>query len=65
MKTIPMTNFKKISLAVLSLQIGFSAYSQTKKITTEDLQNGQNSISTAVPFLGISPGLTNTSDLTK
>jgi Type IX secretion system protein PorV len=55
MKIIPMTNFKKISLAVLSLQIGFSAYSQTKKITTEDLQNGQNSISTAVPFLGISP----------
>lgn len=50
-----MLNLKKLSLLVLASQtIGF-AFAQTKTISTRDLQNGQNSISTAVPFLGISP----------
>jgi hypothetical protein len=55
MKKQTMLNLKKLSLLVLASQtIGF-AFAQTKTISTRDLQNGQNSISTAVPFLGISP----------
>lgn len=50
-----MLNFKKLSLVVLASQTMGFALAQTKTISTKDLQNGQNSISTAVPFLGISP----------
>jgi hypothetical protein len=55
MKKTTMLNFKKFSLVILASQFFTTAFSQTKTITTKDLQNGQNSISTAVPFLGISP----------
>lgn len=55
MRNITMPNFKKLGLAIIGAHIFLNAFSQAKKITTEDLQNGQNSISTAVPFLGISP----------
>ncbi|MFZ4798884.1 MAG: type IX secretion system outer membrane channel protein PorV [Bacteroidia bacterium] len=56
MKKNTMLNFKKFSLFVIASQLFTTAYSQkTITQTTEALQNGQNSISTAVPFLGISP----------
>jgi hypothetical protein len=54
MKKQTMLNFKKISLFIAAGSVFTSVFGQ-KTITTEDLQNGQNSISTAVPFLGISP----------
>lgn len=49
-----MLNFKKLSLVIAAGSVFTNAFAQ-KVVTTKDLQNGQNSISTAVPFLGISP----------
>ncbi|MFY7733506.1 MAG: type IX secretion system outer membrane channel protein PorV [Bacteroidia bacterium] len=54
MKKQTMLNFKKLSLFVAASSVITTVFGQ-KTITTKDLQNGQNSISTAVPFLGISP----------
>ncbi len=54
MKTQKMLNFKKLSLVIAAGSVFTNTFAQ-KVITTKDLQNGQNSISTAVPFLGISP----------
>ncbi|MBJ7429510.1 MAG: type IX secretion system outer membrane channel protein PorV [Bacteroidia bacterium] len=54
MKKQKMLNFKKLSLVIAAGSVFTNAFAQ-KVVTTKDLQNGQNSISTAVPFLGISP----------
>jgi len=50
-----MLNFKKISLIVIVGHLFSNVYGQKRPLSTRDLQNGQNSISTAVPFLGIAP----------
>jgi len=54
MKNQKMLNFKKLSLVIAAGSVFTNSFAQ-KVVTTKDLQNGQNSISTAVPFLGISP----------
>lgn len=54
MKNQKMLNFKKLSLVIAAGSVFTNTFAQ-KVVTTKDLQNGQNSISTAVPFLGISP----------